>query len=614
MLIAILIFILASVFIVSLVTSALDKPKEAGILGDFNHYDNAGVLLLKSASNSLSESDLESDFNKGLNKAVVFDANGSLKKNAYGNNYNLAITKGAVQTTIEVGTTGKSDKKKYGLVVVKEGKTVESCTFGFGRNNKKLPTLKHPLCNGAIPDTGTEEPPFTPVAVVPDGCTGITTAAELDAVRNDMTDCYVVMNPIDLSSYPTWEPLFDTSIPDDEGWFTGTFDGQRYPITGLTIDKAGVYYVGLFSDAEEGAVIKNVNLVNVDVTGGKATGGLVGYLDNATIENSSVSGTVNGTNRFIGGLSGQVYTSTITNSHSDTSVSSESTITGGLVGYGEDVTISDSYSKGSVIGKDMIGGLVGQLDAYNTTSSVTDSYSTAAVTATASSADAAGLVSSIQGTTIENSYATGAVKSTSSDIGTGTVGGLVGDSNDSTIKNSYATGSVTGNGIAGGFIGNSTNLMLIENSYSTGAVTNNDNTSNLHEQYTGGFAGNIGIGIVIKNSYSTSTVTGNLTQPTDAIGGFAGFANYDTTIENSHYFGVATSSSINGGFIGFIPPEYTAEVLVTNSFYSSDNTGKNDAIFGTPLTTSEFAQESAFTGWNFTDIWEIKGSAYPTLK
>jgi prepilin-type N-terminal cleavage/methylation domain-containing protein len=157
MLIAILIFILASVFIVSLVTNALDKPKEAGIMSAFNSYQKTSELLLKSAKDTLTAEEVELEYANSVDKTAKFDSvtGESAMKNGYKNNYNLDVTKPVPtvigeepKTAIVVETQGKKKNKKYLLVTVKEGKTVESCTKGFGRKNKKLATLTHPLCEG----------------------------------------------------------------------------------------------------------------------------------------------------------------------------------------------------------------------------------------------------------------------------------------------------------------------------------------------------------------------------------------------------------------------------------------------------------------------------------
>ena len=103
----------------------------------------------------------------------------------------------------------------------------------------------------------------------------ISTAEELDAIRNDMYGSYVLKNDIDLSDYENWTPIGAT--PDSA--FHGKFDGQGYSITGLHSKESfdsgtltGVSYTsGLFGVCD-GAEIKNVRIgegeVSIETTSG----------------------------------------------------------------------------------------------------------------------------------------------------------------------------------------------------------------------------------------------------------------------------------------------------------------------------------------------------------
>ena len=69
----------------------------------------------------------------------------------------------------------------------------------------------------------------------------ITTAEELNSVRDDLSGTYYLMNDIDLSSYGDWIPVGHSGIA-----FSGSFDGQGYEITGMTIGNEEYTYTGLF--------------------------------------------------------------------------------------------------------------------------------------------------------------------------------------------------------------------------------------------------------------------------------------------------------------------------------------------------------------------------------
>jgi len=80
-----------------------------------------------------------------------------------------------------------------------------------------------------------------------------------------------------------------TPFSDD---FTGTFDGQNFTITDLTISSA-TSRQGLFRSTS-GGTIKNVGLVDVSVSSSSYVGGLVGYSGSSSIDNSFASGSVSG--------------------------------------------------------------------------------------------------------------------------------------------------------------------------------------------------------------------------------------------------------------------------------------------------------------------------------
>jgi len=174
---------------------------------------------------------------------------------------------------------------------------------------------------------------------------------DLDAIRDNLGGRHRLMNDLDsttagyeeLASSTAnegkgWEPigtaLFD-QFDDDEPYdqsdpFTGTFEGQGYEIRDLFINRPDEYDVGLFSLVHEGGVIKNVGVVNSDVTGGQGVGGLVG---------------ANG-----GGVSSSYFTAG--------SVAGESSV-GGLVGVNGGDVSNSYFTTGSVTGHSLVGGLLG---------------------------------------------------------------------------------------------------------------------------------------------------------------------------------------------------------------------------------------------------------------
>ena len=367
-----------------------------------------------------------------------------------------------------------------------------------------------------IPDEPGKNPGYSDEEIddlIEKGYIPIATAEELNNVRNATIETYgkgtqwegkylggldkkyIQVANVDLSEYSEgegWVP-----IGNDSSNFTGSFDGNGYKITGLTIDRSGTNYIGLFGYTDK-ATIRNVALEDVNIKGKDSTGGLVGYAYISTITNSYATGEVTGEGSSTGGLVGGAWHSTITNSYATGSVTGKSA-TGGLVGYDYNSTITNSYATGSVTGANYTGGLVGT--AYK--SSVTNSYATGSVTG---GERTGGLVGWAWDSTITNSYATGEVTGEGNDTG-----GLVGYAYSSTeITNSYATGKVTGEGnYTGGLVGYA-NGSTVTNSYATGKVTGEGN-------YTGGLVGKaISSTTNITNSYWNTETTG---QSTSAGGG-----------------------------------------------------------------------------------------------
>jgi hypothetical protein len=252
------------------------------------------------------------------------------------------------------------------------------------------------------------------------GCTStppseVRTWNDLNAVRDNLRDRYILMNDLD-STTAGYTELASSTANQGKGWqpigteddlFTGTFDGQGYEIRDLFINRPGESFIGLFGVVGEGGVVQNIGVVNADVTGYGAVGALMG--DNeGTVSNSYSTGSVTGTG-WVGGLIG-ANLGTVSDSYSTGSVTGDERV-GGLVGFNEAAPVSNSYSTGSVTGRYSVGGLVGA-----TSGTVSDAYSTGSVT------------------------------------GEENVGGIVGE-NTGTVSNSYSTGSVTGDERVGGLVG-----------------------------------------------------------------------------------------------------------------------------------------------------------------
>lgn len=267
--------------------------------------------------------------------------------------------------------------------------------------------------------------------------------------------------------------------------FTGMFDGQGHTISHVTINAPEGENVGFFN-AIKGATIRDLKLVDVEITGKANVGGLAGstqvQLDSSDLSKNvanliggcSVSGTVTGT-KNVGGLVGLnegktdpqtlfSIASAVDKCAASVTVNGKEK-TGGLVGKNGG-TITKSSSGGTVKGDTTTGGLVG-----GSSGDIYDSHTSCTV------------------------------------AGSSHTGGFVGFS-DGAVKNCYSIGGVSGTDYTGGFAGV---ISRAENVVSAGQVTI-VGTPTLG--YNGGFAGKLyGMVAGLDNQITVKNASGNCTQP-----------------------------------------------------------------------------------------------------
>jgi hypothetical protein len=200
--------------------------------------------------------------------------------------------------------------------------------------------------------TSTPVPPTSTPTPTCNG-TAISTAAELQAINNNLSGSYCLVNNLDLSG------VVFSPIGNDEQPFTGSFDGQGYTITHLTISMPDSEEVGLFGFIE-GATITNIGLPEVAVSGLFEVGSLVGEQESGSITQAYSTGSVSGVSgsSLVGGLVGCQCGGSISDIYSTGSVSGTEDV-GGLVGF-QSGSITEAYSTGNVSGSFNVGGLVGE--------------------------------------------------------------------------------------------------------------------------------------------------------------------------------------------------------------------------------------------------------------
>ena len=257
----------------------------------------------------------------------------------------------------------------------------------------------------------------------------ISNVSELQAMEDDLDAIYELVSDIDASQTTQFNggAGFDPVGPSFSAKFAGSFDGNNHTITGLTIDRPTENRTGVIGVLDDEGTIRNVSVVDANITGDLFTGGIVGTNDGEVVS-SSVTGTVTSSSNNAGGLAGS-NDGLLSESSAEVTVTGDSQV-GGLVGLQSD-TIRNSFATGSVSAS---GVRVGGLAATNRNNA-----------------------------TVESSYATGDV------TGDRKVGGLVG-LNPGTIQRTFAVGSVSGTAAVGGLVGTNSSSFaktpgIVENSY-----------------------------------------------------------------------------------------------------------------------------------------------------
>lgn len=404
----------------------------------------------------------------------------------------------------------------------------------------------------------------------------VATANQLNAIGDGdecRTDHFELVDDIDMDELDDDYNI----IGHSEDWsaehehFHGHLDGNGHTISNFTLERGGEEAVGLFGYLREDAKVTDLEFAGVDVRGRDYVGALAGR-SFGTIENCSVSGTVEAGWRFAGGLVGS--------------------------NSGE---IRHSSASGVVSGVYIqVGGLVGR---NSPSGAIVDSTATAEVASTGSRAShyVGGLVGSNSGL-VEGSSATGDVHNSldEEDEGDlGIAGGLAGRGGG-TFRDSYATGDVdvSGGGRVGGLLGDSMGGEIIR-SYATGDVTGTD-------RRIGGLVGRIRDDGIIRDCYALGDVDGG-----EAVGGLVGelveSSDEVPEVHRSYSVGTPTGDGDVGGLIG----RNADDSDVVNSYWDEVTGEMSTSDGGSPLATDDFDDESNFDDWDFDDVWIVDTTPEP---
>jgi len=391
---------------------------------------------------------------------------------------------------------------------------------------------------------------------------------------NLFSKSYILGADIDMSGV-TFNPIGNTNNPMHQG-FIGIFDGNNKKISNLTFTYQGDSdAVGFICFINLGGLVKNLGLINVNITGTTtATGGLVGYANRGTILNSYVTGNVSGSGD-VGGLVGQQDATTVSGCYTTGTVTGTEHV-GGLVGVNyADGSITNSYSASNVTGSaDNVGGLAGLSYASITTSMATGNVN---------GANYVGGLVGYNYELIHDCYATGTVIGSVDDVG-----GLAGHS-EGQIEYSYATGTVTGTSgeDIGGLIGY--NEGSAYHSYATGTVTGGD--------YAGGLVGYNNEDV--RYSFATGTVTG-----VNYVGGLLGYNDTEGSVGYSYSIGAVSGTTHFGGLLG------ADNGFADNNYWNTETSGQSDPLTdpgatGETTATMTDPLSSIYDDWNFIRDWSF---------
>ncbi|WP_143420737.1 GLUG motif-containing protein [Halorubrum ezzemoulense] len=467
--------------------------------------------------------------------------------------------------------------------------------------------------------------------------TGIGDWNDLDAVRDNPSATYTLLNDLD-SSTAGYDSVVD---PDADGFdpienFAGVFDGQDHEIADLRLQvNESDEQRGLFESTTTNSEIRNLTLTAISTGGTEPNADFVGALvgtNDGTVSNVAVTGDVTAQDDVpVGGVVGK-NNGTISNSEANVTVESgKLSSVGGIVAINsgtiensevEGEILADQASPEDSLGGTSVGGFVGTNNGI-----IKNAHTESDVTSNIIESRIGGLVGTNNGE-VTGSNAEGTV-----DGGQGAnTGGLVGlnDGTSATIKESFATGKV-GNGDdntnAGGLVGNNLDGGSIVESFAAGDVTGGS------EAQAGGLVGanqyaeadSNTVTSSIKQSYATGDVN---SKQGDFIPGKAGGlvgANYGN-IEKSYATGSVSTESgdVEGGIVG-----NQSDGSLTDSYWDSQETGQTSGasfLFGGTggtvnnikgLTTSQMTGNDAQTymsSFDLTDTWDTVSGDYPILQ
>lgn len=352
--------------------------------------------------------------------------------------------------------------------------------------------------------------------------------------------------------------------------FSGTFDGQGYTLSGLTLAAGGAPSAGLFGYMAKGSALRNLLLDSISITStgtyaGSAVGYSLGDVESVLVSNATITCT------------GQAA--------------------GGVVGYQERSNLSNcDMSKGTITGAGSIGGIAGYTGLVHVTACSSSANLDEKGIASAVYRGAGGVVGTSISCQLTKCYFSGVVRDES---GHACVGGVVGSSVVDTISQCYNVGLI----------------------YGVAYTTSSENTPSS----VGGVAGNI-FGTIMSDCYNSNMIMN--TQVSDHVGGLIGcvssptsLGTYASTVTNCYNSGQVMQPKMQTtqGLYGYSTDVWgtpNQQSVFSNCWYDVQINGYtasiNDSVPAYAKLTADLTS-GTLEGFS-TSKWVFTKGFYPYLK
>lgn len=401
---------------------------------------------------------------------------------------------------------------------------------------------------------------------------------------------------IDLSAHE-WVPIGS----DSNDGFHGSFDGNGYTISGMTItatsddDPVGLFGK-VYVDRNESNTISDLTLTDVSIASEVDVGGIIGQIEGRrsqmTMVNCHVSGFItllqDDSGDFptvAGGLvgSGRSIDIIIEDCFSDLTINVEgqtdettsgATSVGGIAGSVSNITIRGCVNNGDITAV-FCGGIVGNVSSGTIENCVNNGGLTSVggrgtvLGATQMDSQVGGIASDSSESTISGCINNGSIKA----LEHGDVGGIVGNANISITSDCTNNGRIDGGDRTGGIIGS--NHANGRSADIEGSISDSSNRADIRGYGSvGGIVGSTSTtassypnlsNIVIRGCFNTGNLTGGV--DTSSIGGIIGYNNDTSPTSQRSYYPFDVEGCINTGDL----PAGAGGIVGTNKSFKEES-------------------------------------------